>query len=68
MLRVYPSGWENGFSLVKRETGEMINIKPADGAGILSTKPLEGDTLILWPAVIEVTPSGLVSCYQERQL
>jgi len=25
----------------------MINIKPARGAGILSTKPLEGDTLII---------------------
>ena len=46
----------------------MINIKPVGDAGILSTKPLEGDTLTLQSAVIEVTPSGLVSCYQERQL
>ena len=68
MLRVYSSGWKSGFSLVMREKGEMINIKPAGDAGILSTKPLGGDTLTLWPAVIEVTPSGLVSCYQERQL
>jgi len=47
---------------------KRINIKPARGAGILSTKPLGGDTLTLQPAVIEVTPSGPVSCYQERQL
>jgi len=46
----------------------MINIKPAGGVGILGTKPLEGNTLTLQPAVIEVTPSGLVSCYRERQL
>ena len=52
----------------ERVNEEMINIKPADGAGILSTKPFGGDTLTLQPAVIEVTPSGLVSCYQERQL
>jgi len=37
----------------------LYYIKPAGVAGIFSIKPLEGDTLTLQPATIEVTPSGL---------